>query len=242
MSITRRHLVAAGALALGGVGLWRSSSAVAESADEAAVAQAVEALRKAIFGAGRRPHWRRCAPKQLSYGHSDGRVENKAQFINGVMTRKATVKSLTFSDHTIAIVGTDAIARHTWASESETDGKTTSTKIGVLQVWLRSKAEPGNCWPVKSVRTPPATYSRPSPASVTPHSARKKGAASPSGTPFTRLRLRRLKACSSGYMAGRSRSGPVWPKPETERWIYEAALAASWRLRPALPACGSLQI
>src|SRR6266702_765861 len=39
----------AGAPTLGGVGLWRSASAVAESADEAAVAQAVEALRKAIL-------------------------------------------------------------------------------------------------------------------------------------------------------------------------------------------------
>ena len=45
MSITRRHLAVAGALALGGLGLLRGSSAVAESADEAAVAQAVEALR-----------------------------------------------------------------------------------------------------------------------------------------------------------------------------------------------------
>ena len=45
MSITRRHLAVAGALALGGLGLLRSSTAVAESADEAAVAHAVEALR-----------------------------------------------------------------------------------------------------------------------------------------------------------------------------------------------------
>jgi len=53
------------------------------------------------------------------------------------MTRKAIVKSITLSDHTIAVVGTDAIARHMWASESETDGKPTSTKIGVLQVWQK---------------------------------------------------------------------------------------------------------
>ena len=136
MHITRRHLAVAGALALGGLGLLRSSSAVAESADEAAVAQAVEALRKAIFGQEKTQLEALCA-EQLSYGHSGGRVENKAQFIEGVMTRKAIVKSITLSDHTIAIVGTDAIARHTWASESETDGKPTSTKIGVLQVWQK---------------------------------------------------------------------------------------------------------
>src|SRR5712692_5891504 len=117
MNITRRHLAVAGTLALGGLGLLRSSSAVAESADEAAVAQAVEALRKAILGQEKTQLEALCAD-QLSYGHSDGRVQNKTEFINGVMTRKAIIKSLTLSDHTIAIFGNDAIARHTWASES----------------------------------------------------------------------------------------------------------------------------
>jgi hypothetical protein len=153
MRITRRHLTMAGALALGGVGLWRSS-AVAASADEAAVAQAIEALRKAVFAQEKSQLEALCAD-ELSYGHSDGRVENKAQFINGVMTRKAIVKSLTLSDHTIAIVGTDAIARHTLVSESETDGKLTSTKIGVLQVWQKQ----GGTWKLlarQSVRPPQA--------------------------------------------------------------------------------------
>ena len=141
MRITRRYLTMAGALALGGVGLWRRSSAVAASADEAAVAQAVEALRKAILEQDKTT-LEALTAEQLSYGHSGGRVETKAQFIEGVMTRKALLKSLTLSDHTIAIVGNDAIARHTWASESETDGKPTSTKIGVLQVWQKQ----GGTW------------------------------------------------------------------------------------------------
>jgi Domain of unknown function (DUF4440) len=157
MRITRRYLTVAGALALGGVGLWRSSSAVAASADEAAVAQAVEALRKAFFEQDKTQLEALCA-EELSYGHSDGRVENKAQFINGVMTRKAILKSLTLSDHAITVVGTTAIARHTWASESETDGKPTSTKIGVLQVWQKQ----GATWKLlarQSVRPPQAQSS-----------------------------------------------------------------------------------
>jgi len=136
MSITRRQLAVTGVLALGGLGLLRSSSAVAASADETAVAQAVEALRKATFGQDKTQLEALCAD-QLSYGHSDGRVQNKAEFIDGVMTRKAIVKSITLSDHTIAVVGNDAIARHTWASESETDGKPNSTKISILQVWQK---------------------------------------------------------------------------------------------------------
>src|SRR5512134_3813132 len=104
MRITRRYLTVAGALALGGVGLWRRSSAVAASADEAAVAQAVEALRKAILEQDKTT-LETLTAEQLSYGHSGGRVETKAQFIEGVMTRKALLKSLTLSDHTITIVG-----------------------------------------------------------------------------------------------------------------------------------------
>ena len=157
MRITRRHLAVSGALALGGVSLWRSSSVVAASADEAAVAQAIEALRKAILGQEKTQLEALCA-EQVSYGHSDGRVQNKAEFIEGVMTRKAVIKSLTFSDHTIAIVGNDAIARHTWTSESETDGKLTSTKIGVLQVWQKQ----GGTWKLlarQSVRPPQAQAS-----------------------------------------------------------------------------------
>jgi hypothetical protein len=136
MRITRRYLTVAGVLALGSVGLWRSPAVVAASADEAAVAQAVEALRKAIL-AQDKPTLEALTAEQMSYGHSGGRVETKAQFIEGVMTRKALLKSLTLSDHTITIVGNDAIARHTWASESEMDGKHTSTTIGVLQVWQK---------------------------------------------------------------------------------------------------------
>ena len=154
MRITRRYLTMAGALALGGVSLWRSTSAVAASTDEAAVAQAVEALRKAILEQDKTT-LEALTAEQLSYGHSGGRVETKAQFIEGVMTRKALLKSLTLSDHTIAIVGSDAIARHTWASESEMDGKATSTKIGVLQVWQKQ----GGAWKLlarQAFRTQPA--------------------------------------------------------------------------------------
>lgn len=152
MDVTRRHLVAAGAVALGGLGILRSSPAVAQSGDAAAVAEAVEALRKATFGQEKAQLDALCA-EQLSYGHSDGRVETKAQFIDGVMGRKAILKSLTLSEHTVAIVGDNAIARHKWASESEMDGKATSTRIGVLQVWLKQ----GGSWKLlarQAVRPP----------------------------------------------------------------------------------------
>jgi len=136
MKMTRRQLAAVGALALGTSSLLQNSSSVAESSEEAAVDNAVEALRTALLGADK-GQLEKLTVEQASYGHSDGRVQTKAQFIDGVMTRKAIVKSLTFPELTIAVVGDSAIARHLYESESETDGKPANVKIGALQVWQK---------------------------------------------------------------------------------------------------------
>jgi ketosteroid isomerase-like protein len=136
MHVTRRDLAVAGTLALSVPSLFFSSPALAEAGDEAAVRQNVEALREALLKADK-AQLERLTAEQVSYGHSDGRVQTKAEFIDGVMTRKATVKSLNFPDLKIAVAGDAAIARHLYESESETDGKTTNTKIGLLEVWQK---------------------------------------------------------------------------------------------------------
>ena len=133
MHVTRRNLAVAGALALGTSSLLRGSAVLAASADEAAVNQAVEALRKALLEADK-AQLEQLAADQVSYGHSDGKVQTKAQFIDGVIGRKAVVKSLDFPELSIAVVGDAAIARHIYSSESETNGKPASVRIGALQV------------------------------------------------------------------------------------------------------------
>ena len=136
MHVTRRNLAVAGVLALGTSSLLHSAAVVAESSDQAAVSQAVEALRKALLEADK-ARLQQLGADQLSYGHSDGRVQTKAEFIDGVMTRKAIVKSLAFPELTVAVVGDAAIARHIYLSDSETDGKPTNTRIGALQIWQK---------------------------------------------------------------------------------------------------------
>jgi ketosteroid isomerase-like protein len=108
--------------------------AAAQSNDEAAVAQAVEAFRNAMLKADRSQFETLCAD-QLSYGHSAGRVENKAQFIDAATSGRSTWKFITLTDQTNQIVGNTAIVRHTLTGETERDGKTNPVKIGVLMVW-----------------------------------------------------------------------------------------------------------
>ena len=134
MKLTRRDLATVGVLALGASTLIRP--AMAEAGDEAAVKAAVEELRTAWFKQDK-AKLEALTAEQLSYSHSDARLEDKAKYINGTMTRKATFKSLEWPELTVQIVGNNAVVRHLWVSESELDGKVTNIKIGVMQVWQK---------------------------------------------------------------------------------------------------------
>lgn len=115
--------------------------ALAQSAEEGAVTQAVEALRKAMFARDPK-QFEELISEKVSYGHSAGRIENKKQFIDAALANKSVMKSLTFTDQTIQANGDYAIVRNTYNGVSELEGKTNNTKIGVLMVW----AKEGGTW------------------------------------------------------------------------------------------------
>ena len=60
---------------------------------------------------------------QLSYGHSAGRLETKKEFVDVIAGKKTTYKSITLNEPTVTVVGNNAIARHVFVVETETDGK-----------------------------------------------------------------------------------------------------------------------
>lgn len=134
MTISRRMLtLAAGAAVLSTLGI---GPVVANGPDEAAITANIETFRAAMFAKDTAKLGDLVADG-LNYGHSAGVVENKAQFLKAVSERKATMKALKYSDIKVQVNGTSAVARHIWESESELDGKTTNTRIGVFQVWLK---------------------------------------------------------------------------------------------------------
>jgi len=137
MRITRRHLAAAGALALAAL----PTIARAESADEAAVKKAVDDLNKAMIAADK-AKLEALVAEQLSYGHSGGRIETKAMFVDVFVSKKSVYKSISITEPTVSVTGNNAIARHVFAVEFESDGKPGSAKVGVMQVWTKE----GGAW------------------------------------------------------------------------------------------------
>jgi hypothetical protein len=136
MTITRRHMAVAGAFVLGASAVLPVSSSFAESADATSVAEAVAALTKAMLAADK-AQLEALVADQLSYGHSGGTIQTKAEFVDVIASKKTVYKSIVLTDQTVTVAGNDAIVRHAWSSESVSDGKTTMSKIGVLQVWQK---------------------------------------------------------------------------------------------------------
>src|SRR3954462_12702320 len=100
MKIDRRQL-ALPALAIGLLGVV---PALAASPDEEAVAKKVEAFRAAQVAADAKAFDGLCAA-ELSYSHSDARVEDKAAFIANATNGKSKWLSLDYKDPKISVVG-----------------------------------------------------------------------------------------------------------------------------------------
>src|ERR1700726_3231746 len=138
MNIDRRQLVLP-ALAIGLAGVV---PAVAASADEDAVAKNVEAFRAAQVAADPKALDALCAA-ELSYSHSDARVEDKATFIANATSGKSKFLSLEYKDPTVRVVGPAAIVRFHWVGESQAvaDGKKNSTNLHILMNWQKQGSD-----------------------------------------------------------------------------------------------------
>jgi len=135
--LNRRH-VAAAAVA---TGVLAALPAGAQSGDQQAVAQAVNALTAAMLKPDRAALEALCA-EALNYGHSAGRIETRKEFIDALVNRTSVFRSINLGDQTIGLAGNNAIVRHLLTGETESNGQVAPVRIGVLQVWQKD----GNAW------------------------------------------------------------------------------------------------
>lgn len=74
--------------------------------------------------------------KDLSYGHSGGKVDSKESFIDDLMTGVSDFTSIAITEQTVKVVGDNAIIRHTLTGETHDKGKDPGkVNIKILQVW-----------------------------------------------------------------------------------------------------------
>ncbi len=106
----------------------------AQSAEEARVSKAVEALREAMLKADSAQLSALTAEK-LSYGHSSGLIENKQEFINKLTSGRSRFLTMEISDVTIAVSKQVAIVRHTLQGKTMDNGQQGELRLKVMLVF-----------------------------------------------------------------------------------------------------------
>lgn len=105
-----------------------------DAATEMQIDQQIKALNTAMIDADTKA-LQKLTAKELSYGHSSGRVENQAQFIENLRNGSSDFVSIELQEQQIDLAEDIAIVRHILSAKTNDGGKAGQVKIGVMLVW-----------------------------------------------------------------------------------------------------------
>ena len=106
------------------------------NAEAGAVAARVDMLRRTMLKPDKTA-FEDLLADALSYGHTSGLVETKADMIDVLTSGRTTFQSLDQPEQTIAVTGDIAVVRHRFNGECVNDDKPGSPRIRVVQVWRK---------------------------------------------------------------------------------------------------------
>lgn len=115
-----------------------SFNSQAQSKEDKAVGQAVEQLRLLMVNPDK-AKLEALATDQLTYGHSTGKLEDKAAFVEALTSGSSDFININLTNQTITIVDNTALVRHNLSADTANDGKPGKANLSVLLVWIKQK-------------------------------------------------------------------------------------------------------
>ncbi len=113
-------------------------TATAQSKEEKEVAAAVQVLTKAMID-GDRSALENISSDALSYGHSSGKVQDKATFVEVIASGQSDFVTINLTDQTVIVKDQTAIVRHKFSAQTNDGDKPGTVNIGVMLVWVKEK-------------------------------------------------------------------------------------------------------
>ena len=115
-----------------------SVNSQAQSKEEKAIGQAVEQMRLLMINPDK-AKLEALAVDQLTYGHSTGKLEDKAAFVEALTSGSSDFVNINLTDQTITVVDNTALVRHKLSADTANDGKPGKANLSVLLVWIKQK-------------------------------------------------------------------------------------------------------
>mgnify|MGYP003336493569 FL=1 len=101
-----------------------------------AIEKAVLQLKDALLS-GNEQKLKDISSPHLSYGHSNGLIENQDAFIKTLISGKSVFLTIDLSDQSIDLVDKTAIVRHTLYAKTNNDGVLGEVKLKVLMIFQK---------------------------------------------------------------------------------------------------------
>jgi hypothetical protein len=136
MNLTRRNVTIAGLATAGAAIVSTAMSAEALACDTDEILKAVEDYRKAMVE-GNGARLLELSSDAMSFGHANGVVQTKVEFVKTVVDKAEVFKAIKLYDHDIKTNGDQAIARHTFDASLIFQGKDLDLTLSIVQVWRR---------------------------------------------------------------------------------------------------------
>jgi hypothetical protein len=114
--------------------------ASAQTKDETDVAAAVEKMRLSMIS-GVKADLESVASDNLTYGHSSGKLQTKAEFVDSFITKASVFVTITLSNQTIKVTGNTAIVRHKLDAQTADSGKPGTVSLGIMLVFVKQHGE-----------------------------------------------------------------------------------------------------
>ncbi len=112
----------------------------AQTAAENKVLAAVEKMRLALIS-GDRTALEDIAAIDLSYGHSSGKLQDKAAFVEAIANGSSDFVSIDYKNQTVRVTGKTALVRHELHAKTNDGGKPGEVHLGILLVWQKEGKE-----------------------------------------------------------------------------------------------------
>lgn len=111
------------------------------TAEETAVLQSMHTLSQACLNASRSALAALTAPA-LTYSHTDGRIQNREEFIDALESKKSVFRGIELKDVFVQVAGLTALVTHHAIYSTFNRGEACTSDVQVIQIWQRD----GDTW------------------------------------------------------------------------------------------------
>ncbi|MNK11500.1 putative lumazine-binding protein [compost metagenome] len=108
----------------------------AQNKEEQSLTAAVDKLKNAMIS-GDQKALEEVAADDLSYGHSGGKVEDKATFVETIASGKSDFVTIELKNQTVKVTGKTGVVRHELHATTNDGGKPGEVHIGIMLVWQK---------------------------------------------------------------------------------------------------------